>query len=770
MGLTSLIACSSERPDGQSEEKRSGTLSLALQATSKLGNTYRLRNAFFEIRDNKTGNTVAFISSEDAPPSAPTISSPLLPIGNYTVTLFQGWQLERVSSGGGNSGTGGSVSVPPGTGGDVAVPPPKEGPQVPKKPIEPDPGEVGGESGLGGDSGSGGSSSTGGSGIPSGGSFPTEGGAFPEGGTSVGGTSVGGSFPTAGSGGTGNAGPVDDARLISDAVQFFSIFGGDTAFVTYFFKVGGEDPIPFDKGKLQVNIEVDDTEACIPPDGATNPERVLMETNTVAVSQVQLTQVFKALSTNGGHSGDPLRVYQEIWDSYASADQALLPDAIHCGDETTNGFPSLNGFPIVCNRAEAAHVSDMESFFPTAFVNRLDLAPANGAHCGQQRMIFANNNGPGSFGFGRAFMILEAQIPNPHPELGIQGCAPLAQFWLDQNGIDSPVERGQRLAQAFLFGGAPGLEEFGPFYTAENLTVGSGQIRTNVFDSSPWTLREFKLALDGSAIKAVPFPVAESPHGSLWNELSGEPAGEACRANFLDALDGLITDDLSDMSFIVDSACKNSESQNDFFTEDYNANMSDGFRQQIDEKLKTIGSTLTSFDIANRARFAGSCMGCHQEASGSSLGNGISAPFSFDFPQVTESIETCKDGGSCFQKSQGLKQVFLPGRLATLGQLVPVVGNPCDGGGGGNGTGGSVGSGGSFGMGGSIIVGGSTGSAGKPGMDPGFPIPGGEPAPVIEIELASADAPVAELVEQEEEIRDEYGDVTISGKSAKSTH
>jgi hypothetical protein len=45
-----------------------------------------------------------------------------------------------------------------------------------------------------------------------------------------------------------------------------------------------------------------------------------------------------------------------------------------------------------------------------------------------------------------------------------------------------------------------------------------------------------------------------------------------------------------------------------------------------------------------------------------------------------------------------------------------------------------------------------------------------EPAPVVVIELPSADEPVAQMQEEEQEIRDEYGDVTISGKSAKSTH
>ncbi len=106
-----------------------------------------------------------------------------------------------------------------------------------------------------------------------------------------------------------------------------------------------------------------------------DPQRVLLEANVNAPSNISLGQVFAAIASNDGQNGDPDRLFQEIYDSYATADQAILPDAIHCGDETTDGVPTLNGFPIECNRIERIHVNDLFSFFPTAFVNRLDLAP-----------------------------------------------------------------------------------------------------------------------------------------------------------------------------------------------------------------------------------------------------------------------------------------------------------------------------------------------------------------------------------------------------------
>jgi hypothetical protein len=750
VGLTALTACSSGRPDGHGgEEKGTGTLALALQATGPSGSVYMLRKAFFQITNIRTGETVEFLSTEDAPQEQTELTALLL-TGDYTVTLLPGWFIERVS--GPNGGTGGAS--PGGFGGTLvggSGPIPfggafgeDEEPLPAPKAAKP-PEAEGGDSGLGGTGG-----------VPG-----QEGGAPSFGGSVTAGTFSGGAAGT-GSGGSGGVvlGPVD-AQLLSNAVQFFSIFSVQDSFVNFQFKVGGE-PIDFTKGRLHIDIGIQEDETvCVPPDGIVMPERVLMETNTEALSNVALKDVLNALATNGGHSADPLRIYQEIYDSYATADVAQLPDAIHCGDELTDGVPSLNGYPIDCNRFELNHVNDPESFRATAFVNRIDLAPANGAHCGQQRMIFASNS------LGRAFIILEAQIPNPAPELGIEGCLPLAQFWLAQNSISDASLRGRRLAQAFL-SGAPELQDsgFGPFYTAENLTVGSGQIRTNQFDSKPWTLREFKLALDGESIRAVPFPVAESPNGALWNENVPLSQGEACRENFLGAIDGLLTDDLERMTFVVDSACKDAESRNDF-SQDYAAQLSDGFRIQLEEKL--LGTALSADDIANRAQFAGSCIGCHNESSFKPLGNGVTAPISFDFPHVTEFEQGCTGGetGQCFPISPALSQAFLPSRMLVMSGLLgfPIIPNPCDGGGGG--SGGSTGSGGS----GPIPGGGSsTGSAGKGGA--GLPVSPGksEPAPVVVTELPSVNEPIEQMQEDDAEIRELYGDVTLSGRSAKVTH
>jgi hypothetical protein len=747
LGVSNVTGCSETLREDGTDRQSTGTMAIGLRTRAASGNVYRLREAFFEIRNRRTGAFAGFLSSEDDP-DALEIST-VLDRGEYTITLDQGWFLEVVRSGSGGEGGAGGVSgtggVPSkGTGGVFA----KGGGTSPP---------TGGLFGGGGDAGSGGESAS-----------ENEGGVGTTGGFG------GAPDPVPGPGGAGgsDSGPGPDpfpggpgqpveAFLLSDAVQFVSIFGGDEQFISYLFQVGGE-VIDFNRGRLTVGIDVIEVEPpCVAPEGLLNPQRTLLENSLEATELVSLRDVFIALAENEGHDADPELLYQQIIDSYASEENASLDGAVHCGDETTDGQPSLNGFPIECDRVEHAHFDALDEWFATAFVNRLDLAPQNGAHCGQQRMVFTNPRG-----FQRIFMILESQIPNPAPELGIQGCAPLAQFWLDQNDIADPVARGSRLRDAFLTG-SPELaaEGFGPFYSPSNLTVGSGQIRTNNFNQDPWTLREFKLAVAGQALTVLPFPVSESPNGQLWDDTNPLPQGPACRENFLDALEGLLTDDPSEMSFVVNPECKDSESRNDG-SEAYAFQMSGGFEQALDERLE--GTGLTGVDIANRAHFAGSCIGCHIENNGVDLGNGVSSPFSLGFVHVAEDLtQQCGEGDSpCFSTSEALSDTFLPQRMDVMMNLLGIepVPNPCEGGGGNGGFGGDSGppsTAGVFGVGGTASTGGATGVGGAD------PI---EPAPVIELELPQASTPIDELQEQDEEIREDYGELTLSNRSAQVTH
>lgn len=755
VGVVQLTGCFGGPKDTSEQTESTGSVRLALQTTGPSGSVYRLRDAVFQITDVRTGELVDFVFGDEGFEFSPEITRDLAR-GDYTVTLVSGWFLERI---GGTApspipGTGGVTVGGAGGKGGVIVPPPL--------PFSPRP-------------------------LPNDADFPFPGAAgagsaFPRAGASAGGApgagaqpGMGGGFPAAGrgpgpNGGTGGFGSeVVQAQLISNAVQFFSIFGGDDVFVNYHFRVGGEI-IDFSRGRLRIGISVEEAkEQCVPQPGGINPSRVMLEHNAEALGGISVLDAFSALATNEGHAADPLLLYQQLVDSYASQAQGRLPGAIHCGDEETNGVPTLNGFPINCDRRERFQFDNVGAWFATAFVNRIDLAPQNGAHCGQQRMIFANN------AQGRMFLIFEAQIPNPAPELGLAGCAPLAEFWLAANEIGDPIQRGERLRAAFLTGTPELLAQgVGPFFSPSNHTIGSGTIRSNNFDQDPWTLREFKLALDGPALTVIPFPVGESPNGALWDETLALPQGAACREDFIRAAEGLLTDVPAEMSFVVDQACRNSESQNDF-SEAYAFRISPGFAAELDQRFAPFG--LSSTDLANRAQFAGSCIGCHMEASGASLGRGVRAPFSNDFVQVSEFASRCPDG-VCFPISPALEETFLPRRLRALTDLlgIELPPDPCQGGGsgGGTGTGGFSGTAGFPGVGGEGDPGqggrgGSFGEPGAAGAAGAFEEPS-PPAPPVDIVLPQARTPVEELQTQDTEIREAYGERTLGGRDARVTH
>ncbi len=733
-------SCANSPDDNHHGVTETGTLSFPLSTQGESGTTYNLRNAIFEIRDVRTGRVRATLDSDDEPFSP--IMRAEVDSGDYIVSLLPGWFIE-VDDGGFDDTPPppfpGPVPVPgfetpPGgfevpivqgtTGTGSSTQPAAPGVAVEVGPVEEDAGEV----------------------------FTDEGfeeeltdedfeedvtdvffeddffeDDFPD----------DDFFP----------GEQVNAVLESDAIQNITVFPNSESFVFFTFRVG-DNVINFGPGGVNVIFEVIEDgvggggDLCSDPDAARRAS--VMETNVDAVSLLSLREAFDFMAANEGFDTDGETLYKQIIDSYASAANAQMPDAVHCGDETTDGQPTLNGYPILCDRAERFQFDNLDFWFPTAFVNRFDLAPVNGAHCGQQRMIFANNEQ------GRMFFILEAQIPNPNPDAGIDGCMPLAEFWAEQTQIEDAFSRGIRLFDAFFFGNAELAESgFGPFVTASNYTVGSGQIRTNNFDDFIWTLREFKLSQDDGELKAIPFPVAESPHGNLWNDSVDLPAGAECREAFLESAQGVLTGRPAQMSFVVPQACKDAESQNDF-SQAYADQMFNGSGDLVDQ-LDELGDAfgLTAGDIATRAQFAGSCIGCHSEANGNFLGGDFFAPFSLDFVHVGEFTDRCPDGQTCFAISQALQDEFLPHRIDVLDDLVGVELPP-------------------------QCVDGE-----EPGFDagvgvpvPGLPDPGVAMPPSIQepVAIAEADVPMAELVEADEAAREEIGGRTLGGQLATVNH
>ncbi len=655
-GATGLIACSGgggkDQP-AEAAELETGTVRLQLTARGASGALYRLRNATFQVEQLGDGSGPTPPIPVPEPPPFPG------PIRLRPAPIFDD---VPGTSGAGGRGTPGGMAGAVGSAGTATGGAPGSGGSAPAA-------GSGGAAGFAGAAGSVGGSGSGGfvtflstENDPLATTLEAN---LPRGQFLI--TLFDGWFLERVLGGEVTS---VSAELVSPQSLDFFIAVNEETFVSYRFQTNG-DVVEFGEGRLVVDIEVDEVQG----GGGEDPRSSVME-NAREALPFSLEETLAAALRNAGSNLDALSAYHGIVDSYATGADGRDPGAAHCDDEVTAGAPSLNGFPLQCGRLEAQQFDNIGAWFPTAAVNRLDLAPADGANCGQQRLIFANNSFVGN---GRMFIIVENQIPNPNPGCGVAACQPIAAFWTALAEITDPVERGLRLRDAFLTGD-PGLSAsgFSPFLDAAHLGADGGQIRTNNFNDSPWTLREFHFGDVNDP--PVPVPVAEAPNGTLWNDLSGAPQGAACRDSFLRAAElGLLTENLSAMSFPVDEACKDAESRNDF-SQDYAAQLSQGsgaFRDQ----LAAIGapSGVSAEELAARARFSGSCMGCHIEAGGSSLGNGLTAPFQFDFVHVNEfGSEECGNGGTCFGISEALRTTFLPHRARVTQSLLngPTCGGP----------------------------------------------------------------------------------------------
>lgn len=450
------------------------------------------------------------------------------------------------------------------------------------------------------------------------------------------------------------------AQLISPSILPVFVNANSFSSVNFTFDTAG-GPVVFGQGDLQISIDVLEGG----PGGGGASLASVIETSDIALSNITLRETLDAALLNAGRPGIADDAYRSLIDSYAPLALGQEPGASHCDDQLVAGQPSLNGFPLDCGRDEAQQINNLDNWFPIAYVNRLDLAPTDGANCGQARIIFANNSPVGN---GRMLMIIEATVPNPSPTCGVDGCFPIADFWSSLETEPDSFTRGLLLRQAFLDGAIiPGVPAF---INAENLGPNGGQIRTNNFNSSPWTLREFQFEA-GPTATLRPAPTAESPNGELWNDNNVDPTAVACRTAFIDAIPGLTTNNVAAMSLVVPEICKNSESKNDFFSEDYRLHLQNGtgaYENDLNNAL--LGTGLTAVEYADRARFAGSCIGCHEETAGLPLGNGVTAPFQFGFVHVSEQIQEPCDGGSCFRISDALRDDFLPHRQQVLGDLI----------------------------------------------------------------------------------------------------
>lgn len=436
---------------------------------------------------------------------------------------------------------------------------------------------------------------------------------------------------------------------------------------------------------------------CEPPDDVIEiePRRSLFESDEGVVSVFDLRELFEQLYESAGHTSSVAAalapgLYDSIWETFDAGP----------GDDCVGP----NGFPLaICQRNEATALpGDIDNWKAIAAVNRFDLAPADGSNCGEARIVFSNESSP-----RRAFVIFEAQIPNPDPECGVAACLPVQEFWAALSDQSNPGKRAEQLHAAFITG-HPALEAegFGPFMQASAFREGTGQIRTNTFITPLWNLREFEIGF-GPSIGPAPqdggkkpalgpavlppilppimpptlhietAPVAADIFRELWNPQDDWASGPKCRDQILDAIPGLLADDVSLMGVSVDEQCFSPESNVDFNTSERYAGQMSGtaFEAAIDARLDALGSELTATQLANRATFAGACEGCHQPGFQLDLGSSeggppLTAPQTNGFIHTEDnSFDDCggtAPAGTCFRISPALNDEFLPSRQALL--------------------------------------------------------------------------------------------------------
>lgn len=376
-------------------------------------------------------------------------------------------------------------------------------------------------------------------------------------------------------------------------------------------------------------------------------------------------------------------LYAQWWDTQNDKAHGVS-NGPHCG-----GF--LNGFPIDCPRqegllaAESPFDGGADDYFPIALINRFDLAPADGANCGEYRMIFGKTSafGPLLSAGDRNLIIFEPQMPNPHPELGLEGCRPIADFWADLSATPL-LQRGAKLEQFYF----EGIDGFPPALHIDHLGPNAGQIRSNQFmllrnyfgegaKLQLWQLREYEvvkpfLSFD---IQIRQVTVKTNPFANLYDDSKFSFRGPGFRDHFLTQVATLASaTDVNDLTFDVPEfydAGQSTEQGNESNAVTRFSQGTGAFADAIQAELDAIGSPLTPTHIVRRAMTT-SCAGCHQLSTtgpDSDLGGGLVFPASLVFTQVSERTVVFCDNpfqGLCFQISPALRDEFLPRRAEVL--------------------------------------------------------------------------------------------------------
>ncbi|AKU92245.1 hypothetical protein [Vulgatibacter incomptus] len=443
--------------------------------------------------------------------------------------------------------------------------------------------------------------------------------------------------------------------------------------------------------------------------GSTSSGLTILNDHSLAVTDAKilepftLERVLKQVINQSGAATSPLRLFRQWWADETEVAAGRLSPA-HCDDQMAGGQPSFNDYPWECPRPEGTIESlsnpfvnyprDDANYIPIGLFNRFDLAPLNGAHCGEYRIVFARQSGERTlrmeeerggepaYGEGeRNLLIFEAILPNPEPGAGLDGCRRVVEFWA---GLSGEPDMGIRrdLLEKFYFDGIDGFEpvvhvnHYGAALGAEGYGCSTGQIRTNQFmHTRSWELREFKLVKDcrcgeRCVLSIVPITTKTNPYGELFG-MGTHPNGTSLQGDFLASAVASLTDswDVNEFTYSVNdkfnSGSSPADNRNDYFDRAFG---NSPFRKKIDKQLQLIGRydpvNMNNRHVLNRATSV-SCAGCHNlnnTGAQSDMGNGIAWPESLGFTHVEERL----DSNGKYRISVALEKYFLPFRAKIM--------------------------------------------------------------------------------------------------------
>ena len=339
---------------------------------------------------------------------------------------------------------------------------------------------------------------------------------------------------------------------------------------------------------------------------AIQPDRSLMITETQILNQFSAQAIFEKLLAD---EGDTNHTAQDILNNW--------PGCQNAANQT------FNGFPVTCRSLTLGNINN---YRPIALTNRFDLA--NDQQCGEYRIAFADILGTGE---AINFMIFEAQLPNPSPSLGKEGCRPIAEFWAILSANNNTASRGTALKQFYFEGinGIPAVFNVNHFAGGEN---GSGQIRLNHRNSrlTTWSQFEFRTIPNSGSLVIAQSTVKDTPFDELASDTSTHPLAGAFKSAVLDALtvngENLLANTMSDLSINLPDNLATGSSISDEFGSDVfggvlgHFDAQGSFANDIQNQLNATGSALTPQQVIARVNSL-SCGGCHNQ--GQVLGGNI---------------------------------------------------------------------------------------------------------------------------------------------------